>query len=106
MFMLCTVLTTPLHPTCTLSLWSAVLPARRLPLILLVQPFLQRREVIQNGPGVHLALARQGLHRVLPGTAFSHRQHGVQPLAGFFVVVNRGAVQRLFAARLLGQREG
>src|SRR5258708_36201592 len=43
------------------------LPARFLALVLFVQPFLQRREIVQDGGGVHLALPADGFQRVRPG---------------------------------------
>ena len=50
-----------------------------LPLVLLVQPLLQRREVVADGGGVHLARAGDLFQRLLPGPALAHLQHGVQP---------------------------
>src|SRR5579863_4329672 len=40
------------------------LPANRLTPILLIQPLLQRREVVQNRGRIHLPLAREPLQRI------------------------------------------
>jgi hypothetical protein len=51
---------------------SRLLPAHLLPLILLVQPLLQRREVFEQRVGVDLAFAGQHFQRVRPRFALSH----------------------------------
>ena len=48
---------------------SSDLPAHRLALVLLVEPLLQRREVIADRGGVHLARAGDLFQRLLPGPA-------------------------------------
>ena len=48
------------------------LPADGLALILLVEPFLERREVVEHRGGVHLAATGERPHGVLPGAALPH----------------------------------
>src|SRR5262249_23469804 len=78
------------------------LPADRisLGLILLVQPGLERREIIRQGIRVHLLLTGQRRQRLLPWLALPERQHFVQPLTRHFVVVNRAAMRWARISRL------
>src|SRR5262245_53557995 len=82
---------------------QSTLPAALLPLVLLVEPGLQRREVVEDGRGVHLVLAGDDLERLGPGTALPHGEHGAQALAGLGVAVDRAAVERPFVARRLAE---
>src|SRR5580700_5634723 len=88
----------------TLPLKPTTLPTHRFSPILLIQPLLQRREVIADGGGIHLALARQGIQRLLPGPALPHFEHRVEAPSCFAITVNRAAVQRILASRDLRQR--
>src|ERR1700690_371155 len=74
-------------------------PTNRLALILLIQPLLKRREVVQNRGGIQIALPGEFKHGVLPGAAEAHLQHAVQAAAGFLVVVDRATIERSAAAR-------
>src|ERR1041385_6556808 len=47
-------------------------PAGFFALVLLVEPLLERRKVVQDRRGVHLPLAADGLQCVRPGLAFAH----------------------------------
>src|SRR5690349_3783970 len=77
------------------------LPAGFLALVLLVEPLFERRKVVENGGGIHLALAADGFQRVRPRLALAHAQHLVQALTGSFVSVDGAPVQRaLDACRL------
>src|SRR3954464_9691963 len=50
-------------------------PATLLPLVLLLEPCLQRLEVLEQRAAVHLPLAGDGKKRVLPRLARAHREH-------------------------------
>src|SRR5262249_10438788 len=64
------------------------LPAKLLALVLLVEPLLQWRKVIQDGCGIHLPLSADGLERVRPGSALAHAQHHVQLFTRGLVLVD------------------
>src|SRR5262245_10130749 len=64
------------------------LPARFLALVLLVEPLLERSKVVEDGRGVHLALAADGFQGVRPRLALAHAQHFVQALARGLVLVD------------------
>src|SRR5262245_35266045 len=81
----------------------STLPSRGLSLVLFVEPFLERREVVEHRGRVHLPLAGHGLHRVRPATADAHLERPLQPLARRLVAVHRAAVQRTRLARGLAQ---
>src|SRR5208337_2794024 len=83
--------------------WGGQLPADRLPLVLLVEPFLERSKIIANGSGVHLPLAGDSLEGIGPRAAPSHLEHRVQALAGFLISVNGATMQRPFAPRRPGK---
>src|SRR5438477_11608493 len=85
------------------SVSPAVLPTHWLTLILLVEPLLQRREVVENRRRIHLLLSGDRLERLRPRTALAHREHRVQPLPGVLVVEDRAAIERLLAAGRLRQ---
>src|SRR4051812_46490706 len=78
-------------------LYQRPVPARLPPalgaLVLLLEPRLERREVIEDRGGVHLALAGERLERVGPGLARAQRQHVAELLAGLLVSVDRALVQ-------------
>src|SRR5215471_871826 len=78
-------------------------PSHRLALVLLVQPLLQRREVVADRRGVHLLLPGQRFERLRPRAALTHREHGVQLRAGFLVAVDGAAVEGAGAAGRTGQ---
>src|SRR5437660_2383074 len=73
-----------------------LLPARRDTVfrVLLIQPLLQCREIIEDGGGIHLALASQRVQLVRPRLALTHLQHLLQTIARNFIVVDGTAVQR------------
>src|SRR6267143_2735453 len=79
-------------------------PADSFSLQLIVEPFRERREVIDDRRRVHLSRAGERLERVGPRTRLSHRQHRVQPPAGLLALVGRAAVEWQGAARNLRQR--
>src|SRR3954451_3951645 len=79
-------------------------PSARLPLILLIEPRLQRREVIEDRRRIHLLLSADRLQRLGPRTALPHRQHAGQPLARMFVLIDRAAIERFGIARGLTER--
>src|SRR5579871_7016311 len=90
--------------------WSAriapdplVLPSDSLPFVLLIEPLLQRREVIANRRRIHLARAGDFLQRILPRPADSHGQHRVQLVPRRLIPVNRAPVKRPLAPRRLRQ---
>src|SRR5207253_7847386 len=70
------------------------LPAGFLALVLLVEPLFERRKVVEDGGGIHLALAADGFQRVRPRLALAHAEHLVQALTGGFVSVDGAAMQR------------
>src|SRR5690606_40509786 len=61
------------------------LPATGLALVLLLQPLLQRGEVLQHRAAVDLLAAGQLLERGLPGLAGAAREHGPELPAGLGV---------------------
>src|SRR6187399_741148 len=79
-------------------------PPHRLAPVLLVEPLLERREVVADRRRVHLALARQRLERVGPRLRLAHLERLLQPIAGRLVAVDRAAVERPRAARRLRER--
>src|SRR5438552_1763146 len=79
-------------------------PADRLALVLLVEPRLERREVVRHRGRIHLTLTGERLERVLPWARRTHLEHLLQPPAGFLAVVDRAAIQRRFAAGRLRER--
>src|SRR5258705_1160985 len=56
---------------------SSASPANRLPLRLLLEPFLKRREVVEHRRRVHLARAGERFERAGPGVRHAHRQHRI-----------------------------
>src|SRR2546423_5705469 len=79
-------------------------PALLLVPSLLIEPFLERGEIIKDGGGIHLPLAADGFQRVRPGMALAHAQHFIQALTGSFVFVDGAAMQRALNSRRLAQR--
>src|SRR4051812_28919792 len=79
-------------------------PATLLPLVLLLQPGLQRLEVFEQGAAIHLALARHRLERIRPWLARAHREHLPQLLSRFLAAVERALVQRTGLPRRLAHR--
>src|ERR1044071_10211187 len=80
------------------------LPAGFLALVLLVEPLFERRKIVQDGGGIHLALAADGFQRVRPGLALAHAEHLVQALTGGLVFVDRAAMQRALNSGGLAER--
>src|SRR5690606_27574151 len=80
------------------------LPAAGLALVLLLQPLLQRGEVLQHRAAVDLLAAGQLLQRGLPRLAGAAREHGLELPAGLRVAVERALVQRAGVAGGLAQR--
>src|SRR6476620_12297631 len=79
-------------------------PALRRVLDLLVEPLLERREVVEQGRRVHLLRAGQRVQRVGPRPGLSHLEHRPQSCARLLVVVDRTAAERSRAARFPRQR--
>src|SRR5688500_17390083 len=79
-------------------------PARLLSLVLLVEPRLQRRVIVNHRTGIHLALTGQSLEGVGPWLGCAHLQRGLQSTARFGVAVDRAAMQWCRAAGRLRQR--
>src|SRR6267143_4081717 len=75
-----------------------------LPLVLLVQPFLERREVVEDRARVHLPLAGEGVQLLGPGTALPHLEHRLQLSPRGLVVVDRALVERRGEAGLAAER--
>src|SRR5947208_12132501 len=75
------------------------LPADGFAPVLLIQPFLQRSEVIQDRRRVEIALARQLEHRVLPRPALTHFEHRIQTASSFLIVIDRTPMERRVACR-------
>src|SRR6266851_1022482 len=80
-----------------------LIPAYLVSRVLLVEPFLQRRKVVDYGARIHLPLARQRFERVRPRTALAHRKHLGEPGARRFISVVRAAIQRARLSRFLAQ---
>src|SRR5438270_2355757 len=79
-------------------------PATSLPLVLLLQPSLQRLEVLEQCAPVHLPLTGHRLERVRPRLAGAEREHLPEALAGFLAAVEGTLVQRTSLARGLAHR--
>src|SRR5882762_2703726 len=71
---------------------SELVPAHLVSGVLFVQPLFERREVIEDRGGIHLALAGHYLEGVGPGAALSHGQHFRELRPGCFVGINRAAI--------------
>src|SRR5438445_9914117 len=78
-------------------------PATLLPLVLLLQPSLQRLEIFEQRAAVHLALAGHGFQRVRPWLAGAEREHLPQALARLLAAVERALVQRALLPRRGGR---
>ena len=61
---------------------------------MLVQPFLERGEIVEHGGGVHLAFAGDGLESIGPRLAEAHFEHVVELGAGFLRVVDGIQISR------------
>src|SRR5713101_7090629 len=83
---------------------AALIPADLVARVLLVEPLFERREIIEDRGGVHLALAGHGFEGVGPGAALTHRQHLGELRSGRFVAVNRAAMERACVASLFAKR--
>src|SRR5436190_22060557 len=79
-------------------------PATLLPLVLLLQPLLQRLEVLEQRAPVHLALPGHHLQRIRPRLAGAQRHHLLQALAGLLAAVERALVQRALVTGRLAHR--
>src|SRR5436305_13958494 len=79
-------------------------PALLFVLSLLIEPFLERGEIIKDGSGIHLPLAADGFQRVRPGMALAHAQHLIQAFTGSLVFVDGTAMQRALNSCRLAQR--
>src|SRR5882672_965941 len=73
------------------------------PLVLLVEPRLERREVLEHRARVDLLLARHRLERLGPRPALAHLQHRGELLPGRLVAVDGAQVQRSRVARLAAE---
>src|SRR5712675_3369418 len=89
------------RPELTLAVAS---PATLLPLVLLLEPLLQRLEVLEQRAPVHLPLPRHRLERVGPRLARAHRQHLLQPRARLLAAVEGALVQRPLVPGRLAHR--
>src|SRR5467141_284467 len=86
------------RPALTLAVAS---PATLLPLVLLLEPLLQRLEVLEQRAAVHLALPGHRFEGVRPRLARPHREHLPEPLSRFLAAVEGTLVQRaLVSGRL------
>src|SRR5262249_55095834 len=79
-------------------------PAAALALVLLFEPALERREVLEDRARVHLPRAGQRLERVGPRLARAEREHRPQALAGLLRAIEVARVQRALVARRLAHR--
>src|ERR1035438_10402152 len=70
-----------------------LLPAYRLALVLLIQPLLQRSEIVEARGSVQTALTGHLVQSLLPGAAEPHFEHPVQLLAGLLAAINRATRQ-------------
>src|SRR4051812_31239773 len=82
----------------------SLLPADRLAFDLLIEPGIERLEIIQDGRGIHLFRAGNGFESVRPGARFSHRKHGVQFFTRIRALVNRASMNRESASSRLRKR--
>src|SRR5256885_2152564 len=72
--------------------------------VLLRQPLLERREVLEHRSGVHLPLPGHRLERVLPRLRGPEREHLPQPLSRDDVVVDCAGVQGALEAHRFAER--
>src|SRR5438105_10389181 len=94
-----------LHPSLESQAPSPISsPSDGLALVLLVEPRLERREVVRHRGRIHLTLTGERLERILPWARRTHLEHRLQPPAGFLAVVDRAAMQRPSAAGRLRER--
>src|SRR5262245_50101143 len=77
------------------------LPADGLSFDLLVEPGVQRFEVVEDGRRVHLFGAGNFLECVRPRLRESHRKHGVQLFPCLCTLINRTAIQLTSTTRSL-----
>src|SRR6266850_518883 len=93
------------HPE-LLSPVTTPLPPHRIVLrrILLIQPCLQRREIIRQRRRIHSLFPRQGPQRFRPRLALPHRQHRVQLFPCRLVPIHRAPVQGPAVPRLTAKR--
>src|SRR6202171_5670061 len=68
-------------------------PATLLPLVLLLEPLLQRLEVLEQRTAVHLALPGHRFEGVRPRLARSHREHLPEPLSRLLAAMEGALVQ-------------
>src|SRR5690606_12171257 len=80
------------------------LPAAGAALVLLLQPLLQRREILQHRRGVHGLAAGELLQRLLPGLAVALGEHGPEFLARGRVAREAALVERALVAGGVAQR--
>src|SRR5947208_2080533 len=80
------------------------LPAGFFALVLFVEPLLEWRKVVEDGGGIHLALAADGFQRVRPRLALAHAEHLVQAFTGGFVFVDGTTMQWSLDSSGLAQR--
>src|SRR6266566_9894542 len=79
--------------------------AGKLPLcVLLIQPRLQRRKVVDYRSCVHLIFACKCPECIRPGLTQSHRQHLFQLFSRRLVTVNRALVKRTIEPCFATQR--
>src|SRR5947209_10404553 len=81
-----------------------VLPAHLLPLVLLVQPLLQRSEVFQKSAGISLTLTSQCLQGIGPRLALTHLKHLVEFSSRLFRPIKSALMQRTLVSGLAAER--
>src|SRR5690348_7408340 len=86
------------------TLEAILSPPYWLSCVLVVQPFLQRREVIADRRGIHLALSGERKELLRPRPACAHGHRLGQPLARLLIAIDGAAIQRLCATRDPRQR--
>src|SRR5690606_20447102 len=79
-------------------------PSTFLAFVLLLQPGVERGEVVDDRAGVHLLLAGQFLEGLLPGLFGAVAEHLPELRAGLAVAVDRALRERALVAGRLAQR--
>src|SRR4051794_16494050 len=81
-----------------------MLPTTLLALVLLLQPGLERLEVVEHRLRVDVALAADRLERLRPRLARAELEHRLQLRAGRLVPVDGAGVERALIPRGLAER--
>src|SRR6476646_8004808 len=72
---------------------AATSPAALLALVLILEPLLERREVLEDRARIHVALTGELEQRILPRLARAERQHLLVGGACFLVAVEAALVE-------------